>query len=75
MSDSDGENARVTAQPAATDQSDLPALFWDRLDDENSSADAEALRALREESTPEELALSAKVGVQQWRATRRQHIH
>ncbi len=48
-------------QAVNSDQQDLPALFWDRLDENNESADAEALRALREESTPEELALSAKV--------------
>lgn len=61
MSCSDDEPATSSKPVQQSDQSDLPALFWDRLDEDNASADAEALRALREESTPEELALSAKV--------------
>lgn len=41
---------------------ELPALFWDELPDDPNNPDVAAIKAIIEESTPEERAESFKVG-------------
>lgn len=40
---------------------DLPALFWDELPDDPDNPDVAAIKAIMDESTPEERAESFKV--------------
>ena len=51
--------------PPGLRNEDVPALFWDTLPEEDSeNPDAAAIRAIIEESTPEERAEGFKVRLQ-----------
>ena len=45
----------------AVSNSDIPAAFWDTLAEDDSNPDLLAMKALQEESTPEERAEVYKV--------------
>jgi hypothetical protein len=63
MSDSDSED--ITPSQPADDNADLPALFWDSMpDNPEEHPDYIALKALEEESTPEERAENFKVSLE-----------
>ena len=54
----------MDASPAKQDEvsnNDIPAAFWDTLAEDESNPDLLAIRALQEESTPEERAAILKV--------------
>lgn len=55
--------------PPGFDHRDVPALFWDELPDDDNNPDVAAIKAIIEESTPEERALSMKAGGRGCRAT------
>lgn len=65
MSDtSDDEQQQLDPQhlPNHINRSDVPALFWDELpSDDEDNPDAAAIKAILEETTPEESALNFKV--------------
>lgn len=59
MSDSDSED--ITPSQPVNDNADLPALFWDSMpDNAEEHPDYIAMKALEEESTPEERAENFK---------------
>lgn len=49
------------AMAAKLDNADMPAVFWDSLVDDNDNPDLLAIKAIQEESTPEERAETLKV--------------
>lgn len=62
MSSSDDEIGDITPQPAEDPNEGLPALFWDTIpDNAEDHPDYIALKALEDESTPEERAENFKV--------------
>jgi hypothetical protein len=62
MSDSDSED--ITPSQPADDNANLPALFWESMpDNPEDHPDYIALKALEEESTPEERAEKFKVSL------------
>lgn len=62
MSDSDSED--ITPSQPVNDNADLPALFWDSMpDNAEEHPDYIAMKALEEESTPEERAENFKVSL------------
>lgn len=65
MSSSDEEEQPQTLDPRRLpnyiNPADVPALFWDELPDDEDNVQAAAIKAIIEESTPEERALSFKV--------------
>jgi hypothetical protein len=63
MSDSDSED--ITPSQPADDDANLPALFWENMpDNAEEHPDYIALKALEEESTPEERAENFKVSLE-----------
>lgn len=56
-------------RPAALQDEDLPAAFWESLPEDEDNADLAAIRALEAESTPEERAENFKVRDSHWRGS------
>lgn len=64
MSTSDSDEEPQTLDPKRLpnyiNPNDVPALFWDELPDDEDNVQAAAIKAIIEESTPEERAESFK---------------
>ena len=53
--------ASMSEGEEALSNSDIPAAFWDTLAEDESNPDLLAIKALQEESTPDERAETLKV--------------